>query len=66
MDRWTELSLVWSEKKLRINFFIIKLQESGSAGKLHEGVYTMLGGPNFETVAELKMLKICGVDAVGN
>ena len=39
--------------------------ESGSAGKLHEGVYTMLGGPNFETVAELKMLKICGVDAVG-
>lgn len=25
----------------------------------------MLGGPNFETVAELKMLRICGVDAVG-
>jgi len=31
----------------------------------HEGVYAMLGGPNFETVAELKMLKTCGVDAVG-
>eukprot|EP00094_Tigriopus_californicus_P010661 TCALIF_10285-PA protein Name:"Similar to PNP Purine nucleoside phosphorylase (Bos taurus)" AED:0.28 eAED:0.28 QI:0/0.4/0.33/0.83/0.8/0.83/6/523/330 len=31
----------------------------------HEGVYAMLGGPNFETVAELKMLRICGVDAVG-
>ena len=32
---------------------------------VHEGVYTMCGGPNFETVAELKMLRICGVDAVG-
>ena len=40
-------------------------QVPGSHGKLHEGVYTMLGGPNFETVAELRMLKICGVDAVG-
>ena len=34
-------------------------------GRLHQGVYTMLGGPNYETVAELKMLQTCGVDAVG-
>lgn len=32
---------------------------------VHEGVYTMLGGPNFETVSELRMLMTCGVDAVG-
>ena len=33
--------------------------------KMHEGVYAMVGGPNYETVAEVKMLKILGVDCVG-
>ncbi|XP_034831231.1 purine nucleoside phosphorylase-like isoform X2 [Maniola hyperantus] len=32
---------------------------------VREGVYTCLGGPNFETVAEINMLKMVGVDAVG-
>jgi purine-nucleoside phosphorylase len=32
---------------------------------LKEGVYTMMGGPNFETPAELKIMKMQGVDAVG-
>jgi purine-nucleoside phosphorylase len=32
---------------------------------LHEGVYTMVGGPNFETRAELKYLRLIGTDAVG-
>ena len=32
---------------------------------LHEGVYTMVGGPNFETGAELKFLRSIGTDAVG-
>ena len=32
---------------------------------LHEGVYTMVGGPNFETRAELKYLRLIGSDAVG-
>lgn len=32
---------------------------------LHEGVYVMVGGPNYETRAELKFLRLIGADAVG-
>jgi purine-nucleoside phosphorylase len=39
--------------------------EIGIESSFHEGVYAMLAGPNYETVAELRMLKTCGIDAVG-
>lgn len=32
---------------------------------LHEGIYTMVAGPSYETGAELKALRILGTDAVG-
>ncbi|XP_045619187.1 purine nucleoside phosphorylase isoform X2 [Procambarus clarkii] len=32
---------------------------------VQEGVYVMLGGPTYETVAELRLLRLLGVDAVG-
>ena len=31
-------------------------------GIVRQGVYTMVGGPNYETVAELKLLRELGVD----
>lgn len=37
----------------------------GLDGVIREGVYTMVGGPNYETVAELKLLRQLGVDSVG-
>ncbi|XP_043287931.1 purine nucleoside phosphorylase-like isoform X2 [Venturia canescens] len=40
-------------------------KEMGIDDIIHRGVYTCLGGPNFETVAELRMLSMVGVDAVG-
>ncbi|XP_055911729.1 purine nucleoside phosphorylase isoform X3 [Eupeodes corollae] len=41
------------------------VKEMGVQNDVHEGVYTCLGGPNYESVAELKMLRTMGVDAVG-
>ena len=32
---------------------------------LREGIYTAVAGPSFETAAELRMLRLCGGDAVG-
>ncbi len=36
-----------------------------SSLSVHEGVYAMMSGPNYETPAEVQMLKTLGVDAVG-
>lgn len=36
-----------------------------SLSTLHEGVYACLAGPSFETPADLRFLRLAGVDAVG-
>lgn len=36
-----------------------------AAVTLHEGVYVCVSGPNFETPAEIRMLRTMGADAVG-
>lgn len=53
------------DKELLIQAKKIWKEEGFGEESIHEGVYTCLGGPNFETVAELRMLKMLGVDAVG-
>lgn len=37
----------------------------GINGELKEGVYTMVSGPTYETVAEARLMKVLGTDAVG-
>lgn len=40
-------------------------KELGLSDCMQEGVYVMVGGPSYETVAELRALRTLGADAVG-
>ena len=40
--------------------------ELGYGSITREGTYIMIGGPTFETVAESRLLRVFGADAVGN
>lgn len=40
-------------------------KQLGVASIMQEGVYAMVGGPNFESIAEARLLHRLGVDAVG-
>ena len=60
-QRFTDLTDVWSPR-LRVRLHAAA-DEEGVA--LEDGVYAGLLGPNYETPAEVRMLKALGADAVG-
>ncbi|TRY63967.1 hypothetical protein TCAL_11165 [Tigriopus californicus] len=41
------------------------MEDLGLGDHCREGVYSMVGGPNFETPAELRLLRMLGIDAIG-
>eukprot|EP00092_Neocalanus_flemingeri_P009284 GFUD01009990.1.p1 GENE.GFUD01009990.1~~GFUD01009990.1.p1 ORF type:complete len:295 (+),score=66.70 GFUD01009990.1:88-972(+) len=50
-------SRTWREKAEKVG------KEMGES--VHQGVYAVVGGPNFESVAEVRMLRMMGADVVG-
>ncbi|XP_044155840.1 purine nucleoside phosphorylase-like [Bufo gargarizans] len=52
------------DRDLRVTALEIA-RKLGHADLTHEGVYCMVGGPNFESVAEARFLQRLGADAVG-
>lgn len=60
-ERFTDMSAPY-DHKLNENF---KQIAKANNIKLHEGVYASVVGPQLETKAEYRMLKIIGADAVG-
>jgi len=51
-------------KKCR-NIALAAAEEVGISQTVHEGVLSISGGPNYESVAELKMFSMLGVDCIG-
>lgn len=59
--RFPDMSEPYSKELSKLAYEIAK--EEGI--KIYEGVYVAVAGPNFETPAELRMLRHFGADAVG-
>ncbi|XP_004644087.1 purine nucleoside phosphorylase [Octodon degus] len=62
-DRFPAMSDAYDRHMRQKAFSVWK--EIGEKRELQEGTYVMLAGPNFETVAECRLLQKLGADAVG-
>lgn len=61
--RFPPMSGVYDKDLRKLAFDICKTM--GVSQYIQEGVYCMVGGPNFESIAEARLLHKLGVDAVG-
>lgn len=61
--RFIPLNKTYDQELIKVGDKIAK--EMGIADKVHTGILTCIGGPNFETPAELRMMRMFGIDAVG-
>ncbi|XP_055725050.1 purine nucleoside phosphorylase-like [Salvelinus fontinalis] len=61
--RFPPMSGVYGKDLQKIAFDLCKSMDISQI--VQEGVYCMVGGPNFETIAEARLLHRLGVDAVG-
>uniref|UniRef100_A0A4W5PHF6 Purine nucleoside phosphorylase n=1 Tax=Hucho hucho TaxID=62062 RepID=A0A4W5PHF6_9TELE len=61
--RFPPMSGVYDKDLRKIAFDLCKSMDVSQV--VQEGVYCMVGGPNFETIAEARLLHRLGVDAVG-
>ncbi|XP_066528743.1 purine nucleoside phosphorylase 4a isoform X2 [Hoplias malabaricus] len=61
--RFPPMSGVYDKDLRKLAFDICK--SMGVSQCIQEGVYCMVGGPNFESIAEARLLHRLGVDAVG-
>lgn len=60
-ERFVGMSQVYDRELRRV----VKEVAQRENVPLHEGVYACLSGPQFETPAEIRMLRVLGADAVG-
>ena len=64
-ERFPSMTNAYSDRLISLAKEIVSLKKDGVNIKLQEGVYAFMPGPQYETKAEVKMLKTLGADAVG-
>lgn len=62
-ERFPPMKYPYDRQLIKLGRVVAK--EIGINNKVHEGVYTCVGGPNYETASEINFLRAVGVDTVG-